>query len=183
MVTTTHASAVSRTVRWILRSASRDRWAITSGAERSRFYLLLVLLLVLHLDLLLHHLLLLLLLLCLLLVFVPSLSWQSIILHRKTHPNTSPRVLSLYSRGGYEDALFEQQVMEVVEKHPPSSPLFLFWAPHIVHTPLQVPQHFLDKFAFMEETDKPTHNRQIYHSMVRQHNTQCPLWAVFGAVV
>ena len=73
--------------------------------------------------------------------------------------------------------------MEVVENHPPSSPLFLFWAPHIVHTPLQVPQHFLDKFAFMEETDKPTHNRQIYHSMVRQHNTQCPLWAVFGAVV
>ena len=68
--------------------------------------------------------------------------------------------------GGYEDALFEQQVMEVVEKHPPTSPLFLFWAPHIVHTPLQVPQHFLDKFAFMEETDKPTHNRQIYHSMV-----------------
>ena len=39
-------------------------------------------------------------------------------------------------------------------------------APHIVHTPLQVPQHFLDKFAFMEQTDKPTHNRQIYHSMV-----------------
>ena len=35
-----------------------------------------------------------------------------------------------------------------------------------MHTPLQVPQHFLDKFAFMEETDKPTHNRQIYHAMV-----------------
>lgn len=29
-----------------------------------------------------------------------------------------------------------------------------------------MPQHFLDKFAFMEETDKPTHNRQIYHAMV-----------------
>ena len=94
---------------------------------------------------------------------------------------TLRRVFSLYSRGGYEDALFEQQVMEVVEKHPPSSPLFLFWAPHIVHTPLQVPQHFLDKFAFMEETDKPTHNRQIYHSMVRQHNTQCPPFGPFLA--
>jgi hypothetical protein len=34
--------------------------------------------------------------------------------------------------GGYEDALFEEQVMQVVEKHPPTSPLFLFWAPHIV---------------------------------------------------
>lgn len=33
--------------------------------------------------------------------------------------------------GGYEDALFEQQVQDVVAKHPVSEPLFLFWAPHI----------------------------------------------------
>ena len=68
--------------------------------------------------------------------------------------------------GGYEDSLFEQQVLDVVAAHPATSPLFLFWAPHIVHTPLQVPQPFLDKFTFMETTDKPSHNRQIYHAMV-----------------
>jgi hypothetical protein len=68
--------------------------------------------------------------------------------------------------GGYEDSLFEQQVLQVVQHHPPTDPLFLFWAPHIVHTPLQVPQHFLDMFDFMADTDKPTHNRQLYHSMV-----------------
>lgn len=28
---------------------------------------------------------------------------------------------------------------QVVEEHNPAIPLFLFWAPHIVHTPLQVP--------------------------------------------
>ena len=45
--------------------------------------------------------------------------------------------------GGYEDSLFETQVMEVVKNHPlnPEEPFMLFWAPHIVHTPLQVPQH------------------------------------------
>ena len=39
-------------------------------------------------------------------------------------------------------------------------------APHIVHTPLQVPQRFIDMFAFMEATDLPRHPRQFYHAMV-----------------
>lgn len=33
--------------------------------------------------------------------------------------------------GGYEDALFEQQVQAMVAAHDPEDPLFLFWAPHI----------------------------------------------------
>jgi len=68
--------------------------------------------------------------------------------------------------GGYEDALFERRALDVVDSHDPSTPLFLFFAPHIVHTPLQVPQEYADKFAFMAPTDKPTHNRQVYHAMV-----------------
>ena len=39
----------------------------------------------------------------------------------------------LRTDGGYEDALFEQQVLRTVEEHDPSTPYFLFWAPHIVH--------------------------------------------------
>ena len=35
-------------------------------------------------------------------------------------------------------------------------------APHIVHTPLQVPAEFLHKFDFMAPTDKKMHQRQIY---------------------
>jgi len=42
--------------------------------------------------------------------------------------------------GGYEDSIFEQGVLNVVAAHDAATPLFLFWAPHIVHTPLQVPQ-------------------------------------------
>jgi hypothetical protein len=37
---------------------------------------------------------------------------------------------------------------------------------HIVHTPLQVPEPWLKKFDFMQASDKDTHERQIYHSMV-----------------
>lgn len=68
--------------------------------------------------------------------------------------------------GGYEDALFEQQVLRTVAEHNPATPYFLFWAPHIVHTPLQVPDEFYKKFAFVAEDDKPTHERQTYHAMV-----------------
>jgi arylsulfatase I/J len=67
---------------------------------------------------------------------------------------------------GYEDSLFEQHVLSTIETHDPAQPLFVFWAPHIVHTPLQVPQSFLDKFAFIEKTDKAGHQRQYYHAMV-----------------
>ena len=63
--------------------------------------------------------------------------------------------------GGYEDALFEQQVLRTVAEHNPATPYFLFWAPHIVHTPLQVPDEFYRKFAFVAEDDKPTHERQV----------------------
>lgn len=35
--------------------------------------------------------------------------------------------------GGYEDSLLEQQVLEVIRRHDPARPLFLFWAPHIAH--------------------------------------------------
>ena len=38
----------------------------------------------------------------------------------------------------YEDALFQQHVLDFVAEHDPAAPMFLFWAPHIVHTPLQV---------------------------------------------
>ena len=68
--------------------------------------------------------------------------------------------------GGYEDALFEQQVLRTVAMHDPAEPYFLFWAPHIVHTPLQVPDEFYQRFSFMAESDKPTHERQTYHAMV-----------------
>ena len=51
--------------------------------------------------------------------------------------------------------------MQVVSSHPVDTPLFLYYAPHIVHTPLQVPQDYLDRYSFIDTKD-----RQIYHAMV-----------------
>ena len=68
--------------------------------------------------------------------------------------------------GGYEDSLLEQHVIQTVERHDPSTPLFLFWAPHGIHAPLQAPQQYIADFDFIAPTDMPGHQRQLYHAMV-----------------
>ena len=67
---------------------------------------------------------------------------------------------------GYEDSLLEQQVVRTIAAHDAATPLFLFWAPHIVHTPLQLPASYMAKFDFIAPTDKPEHQRQRYLAMV-----------------
>ncbi|XP_019856107.1 PREDICTED: arylsulfatase B-like isoform X2 [Amphimedon queenslandica] len=61
----------------------------------------------------------------------------------------------------YEEGLFKERVLDVVSNHDPSTPLFLYYAPHIVHTPLQVPDRYLKLFSFIND-----HDRQYYHAMV-----------------
>ena len=51
----------------------------------------------------------------------------------------------------YEDALFAERLMQVVESHEPSTPLFLYYAPHIAHRPLQVPDRYAQKFSFIDD--------------------------------
>jgi hypothetical protein len=72
--------------------------------------------------------------------------------------------------GGYEDSVFEQQVLGTIDEaahDPRQRPLFLMWAPHIVHAPLQAPQEFLDELAFIQPTDQVGAKRQTYHAMVK----------------
>ena len=61
----------------------------------------------------------------------------------------------------YEDALFAERLLQVVNSHDLSTPLFLYYAPHIAHRPLQVPDRYAQKFNFIDDQ-----NRQFYHAMV-----------------
>ena len=61
----------------------------------------------------------------------------------------------------YEEGLFKEHLLQIVRSHDPATPLFLYYAPHIVHTPLQVPEQYLQKFSFIDDQD-----RQYYHAMV-----------------
>lgn len=68
----------------------------------------------------------------------------------------------------FEDTLLTQEVLRVLHTHAEQSsvkqgqsPLFLFWAPHLVHMPLQVPTRVLDKFDFIADP-----YRKRMHAMV-----------------
>ena len=46
----------------------------------------------------------------------------------------------------FEDAVFHRFVNDAIEAHNPTTPLFMFWAPHTIHAPLEVPKPFYDKY-------------------------------------
>ena len=62
----------------------------------------------------------------------------------------------------YEEALFQEQLLDVINNHDPSTPLFLYYAAHIVHKPYQVPDEYLKMFDFIDND-----LRQVYHAMVK----------------
>ena len=62
----------------------------------------------------------------------------------------------------YEEALFTERVLEILKNRDESKPLFLYYAPHIVHTPLEVPDRYADMFKFIDD-----HDRQYYHAMTK----------------
>ena len=55
-------------------------------------------------------------------------------------PGCAPGPLGDTWYGGYEDALLEQHVLATVQRHDTAVPLFVFWAPHGIHAPLQAPE-------------------------------------------
>lgn len=61
----------------------------------------------------------------------------------------------------YEEGLFKEQVLSIIDQHDSSTPLFLYYAAHIVHKPYQVPDSYLDKFKFIDEQ-----YRRVYLAMV-----------------
>ena len=64
---------------------------------------------------------------------------------------------------GYEEALFKSHLLKVVNDHDSAAmPLFLYYAPHIVHNPLQVPDAYANQFSFIDD-----HDRQYYHAMAK----------------
>ncbi len=83
----------------------------------------------------------------------------------------------------YEEFLFLERMRHIIQNHDDRDPLFLFYAPHIAHCPLQVPQTYLDKFDFSDDEsscraqtphilspnaskDAPFSCRKQYHAMV-----------------
>ena len=65
----------------------------------------------------------------------------------------------------YEEGLFKQRLLDIVDNHNTDGPLFLYYSPHLLHTPLDVPDEYLEKFSFI---DTETHRR--YQAMLNYLN-------------
>ena len=62
---------------------------------------------------------------------------------------------------GYDNILFADEAVRVIEAHDPAAPLFLYLAFTAPHTPYQAPQEYLDRFADIADP-----NARAYAAMV-----------------
>lgn len=69
----------------------------------------------------------------------------------------------------YEEKIFVDRALQIVDEHPVDQPLFLNYDSHIVHSPLQAPANLFHSFDFM--TNDYDRHRQIYASMVAYLDT------------
>lgn len=75
----------------------------------------------------------------------------------------------------YEEFLFLERMKKIVRNHPkehPTEPLFLFYAPHVAHCPLQVPQEYLDKFDEKDDNDDDDDDED-HHLLFSDDETVC----------
>ena len=54
---------------------------------------------------------------------------------------------------GYSEFLYQKELVDVIQRHDVREPLFVFYAPHVAHCPLQVPKAYYDKFSFMDDDE------------------------------
>ena len=55
---------------------------------------------------------------------------------------------------GFEEALFTERAVGLIHNHTSSAPFFLYYAMHLLHSPLCAPPDHLDRFAFIENEDR-----------------------------
>jgi hypothetical protein len=63
---------------------------------------------------------------------------------------------------GYEEHLFRDRMVEILNAHPAGSPLYLNYDSKVAHYPQQAPKEYQEKFAFIQDSE----NRKMYHAMV-----------------
>jgi arylsulfatase A-like enzyme len=90
-------------------------------------------------------------------------------------PNCTLKDKGKHTQCTYIEYLFQTRLTDVIENHDPSTPLFAFYAAHLVHPPHVAPQIYLDRMSIagggpfdnVPDTSKQLAQRMICHSMVK----------------
>ena len=61
----------------------------------------------------------------------------------------------------FEEFLFREQALRLIAAHNAATPLFLNYAPHLVHAPMQAPVSYLEKFAFISDPTRATYAAMV----------------------
>ena len=68
---------------------------------------------------------------------------------------------------GFEEAIFLERVLGIIASHDPKLPLYIYYPMHLVHSPLCVPEGYLERFDFIRDRDDNiNHDRQFVAAMV-----------------
>jgi arylsulfatase I/J len=71
-------------------------------------------------------------------------------------PPPPPLFFSLYRNTegtAFEELLFTNRVVKIIDEHDPATPLFIYYAMHLLHSPLCVPAPYLQKFSFILDNE------------------------------
>ena len=63
------------------------------------------------------------------------------------------------------DDLIVERLLATIAAHDPAQPLFLYWAPHATHSPLEVPRAYYDRFPFVSNASGPSNFRRLYDAL------------------
>lgn len=66
-----------------------------------------------------------------------------------------------WANGTYSTHLFAEKVIDIVKNHKEDKPLFIYVPFQAVHSPLQVPERYIEQYQHIEN-----HNRRVYAGMV-----------------
>ena len=62
---------------------------------------------------------------------------------------------------GFEEAIFLERVLGIIASHDPKLPLYIYYPMHLVHSPLCVPEGYIERFDFIRDADDNiNHDRQ-----------------------
>lgn len=63
----------------------------------------------------------------------------------------------------YEEEIFTANTLDMLDRHNPKEPLFLFHAFHQIHTPLEVPAGWLPQFSFLKNKDQQKYAAMVHY--------------------